>query len=50
MGTLAPNDEFADAIDATTWVALPSVVGTGAEQSVTQPMGAKRFYRVRRDN
>jgi hypothetical protein len=42
--------EFADAIDSSTWVALPSVVGTGAEQSVTQPMNAKRFYRVRRDN
>jgi hypothetical protein len=42
--------EYADSIKSSTWVALPAVVGTGAEQSVTQPMGAKRFYRVRRDN
>jgi hypothetical protein len=42
--------EYADSIDSSAWVALPPVVGTGAERSVTLPMGAKRFYRVRRDN
>jgi hypothetical protein len=51
--TTSPNYrftvEYTDSIQSATWNALPPVIGNGAEQSVTQPSGAKRFYRVRRD-
>jgi hypothetical protein len=40
--------EYTDDVAAPTWNALPAIRGNGLEQTVTQPQGARRFFRVRR--
>ena len=39
--------EYTDVVNAPAWTALPAVHGNGVEQTVTQPLGARRFFRVR---
>jgi hypothetical protein len=41
--------EYTDAIESAVWNELAPVPGTGVEQSITEPLNAKRFYRVRRE-
>ena len=39
--------EFKDHLNAPAWTALSPVQGIGLEQTVQQPVGTSRFYRVR---
>jgi len=39
--------EFKDQLNAAGWTVLPAVQGIGLEQTVQQPLGPNRFYRVR---
>jgi hypothetical protein len=41
--------EYTDTLPPTSWRALPTVNGNGLEQTITQPLGARRFFRVRRN-
>src|SRR6185369_5826846 len=38
--------EFIDSLSAGAWIVMPPVAGTGAEQSLTQPLEPTRFFRV----
>jgi hypothetical protein len=40
--------EYTDDVAAPTWNALLAIRGNGLEQTVAQPLGARRFFRVRR--
>jgi hypothetical protein len=39
--------EYKDRLNASGWTALPPAPGIGLEQTVQQPLGASRFFRVR---
>jgi hypothetical protein len=41
--------EFTDDFAAPRWNTLPAVTGNGLEQTITQPMGGRRFFRVKRE-
>jgi hypothetical protein len=41
--------EYTDTLAPATWRPLPSLSGTGLEQTVVQPLFSKRFFRVRRN-
>ncbi len=41
--------EFKDDLAGPAWTALPKTPGLGLEQTVTAPLGARRFFRVREE-
>ncbi|HEY2953525.1 MAG TPA: FG-GAP-like repeat-containing protein, partial [Verrucomicrobiae bacterium] len=41
--------EFTDDVAARAWSALPAVNGNGLEQTITQPLEPRRFFRVKRE-